>query len=138
MNKNKILYSLLFFPLVITNISKNSTTVSTSVKSEASGSSSSVETKIITNTNGKETIVESNQPGSISVEVKDGKTEIKTSKDITPTIIVKEEKPNLKIGESNPTPQEIEVTREEIKAQFKEIFEPLRNLFRSIFSWFNR
>jgi len=86
----KYLFTFLFLLLATINInSQDSTQVKNYVRAEATGSSAKVETNIQTNVNQSETTIKTNQPGTISVETKNGETEIKISKNITPTIIIK-------------------------------------------------
>ena len=109
------------------------------VKSEAAGGSASVETNINTKVNQTETQVKTNQSGEVEVNVKNGKVEIKTSKGITPTIIItgavnslvgeiasESEKSQVKMGIET----EIKTKTQKI---FGEIFSPVRNVFR--FFW---
>ena len=124
MPKKNILLSFLFLPLVVTNIQKNGTSVKNYIKTEATGNNAQVETNIRTNVNQTETTVRINQPGEVRVEVKNGDTKIETSKGITPTIIITGtsfEKPQVKI---------------ETQSILKNIFSPVRNIFRPFFDLF--
>lgn len=115
MPKKNILLSFLFLPLVVT---------SNYVKTEATGNNAQVEMNIRTNVNQIETTVRINQPGEVRVEVKNGNTKIETIKGITPTIIITGtsfEKPQVKIETQN---------------ILKDIFSPVRNIFRSFFDLF--
>ena len=122
--------TLAFLPLFISNINKSSGVVENYVKSEATSESAKVETNISTKINEKETTIKVNQPGEVEVKVKDENVEVKTSKGITPTIIIKGSKITPTIGEVN--------HKEDTKKIEINIYYFLRGLFRNLFNFFHR
>lgn len=84
----KKILAFVILPLVISNT--GSAQVETVVRNEVSGENASVETEITNVVNQKEVRVESNQPGEIRVEVKDGEVEIESSPEASPTVTISE------------------------------------------------
>lgn len=115
----KILLSLVFFPLIISNTSQ----VETTVKTEATGENASTHTEITNIINGEETHVESDQPGEIKVEVKDGEVKVESSSEVQPTIFV-----------SEPSQEETKEERKEVFGQVEAIKERLFSLIEVLFS----
>jgi len=104
--------------------------VYTEVQTEATGDNASVHTEITNIVNQKEVKVESDEPGEIKVEIKDGEVKIESNTEASPTVII-----------SDLT--EEEKKEEEITNQIKEIqlkiFSFLENLFsrlrKSLLFW---
>lgn len=136
MNNRKLLFTplFIFLPLVVTNINRGSATINSSVSTNVTGENTRVETKIETNINGSQTTVESNKSGSISVVTKDGKTEIKTSGNITPTIIIKNETITPIMEKDN------QITVQETGEQklFQDLIIPLKRVFNQFLNLFRR
>ena len=122
----KTLLGLLFLPLIVFNTSQ----VETTVKTEVTGENASAHTEITNIVNGEETHVESDQPGEIKVEVKDGEVKVESSQAVSPTITT---------GEAD----EQEAERIQIRAfrQVEEmknkVFDFMSNLFSKIFAVFH-
>jgi hypothetical protein len=121
----KTILSLVFLPLVISNTSH----VETTIKTEATGENASVHTEITNIVNGKETRVESDQPGEIRVEVKNGEVKVESSSDIQPTITI-----------SGGSDEEVEILGEEVevKTQAEEIRTKIVNFFEDLVSRLRR
>ena len=86
----KLFLGFLILPLIVSNVFAS--TAKSKTETEVFGTnnvvvSSSAETIV----NGKRVKVESNQPGSIELEMKDDQVKIKTSKNITPTVFISPE-----------------------------------------------
>lgn len=119
-----LLISLAIPTIVISNSS--SSYIYNEAKTEVSGENASARTEIITNVNGQETKIESNQPGEVKVEVKNGQATVITSPSITPIITL-----GVTATEPIPTlPEKMEEIREDI-------FSLIKNLFSKIFSLFH-
>lgn len=116
----KTFLSLAFLPLVISNF--DSAEVKTIIETEATGENASAHTEITNIVNGKEVKVESDQPGKIRVEVKDGEVKIESSPDAKPTIIISDE-----------SDEEIEVLGEEEKIEVESQVEEIRTKIVSFF-----
>lgn len=94
----KLLVTFAFFPLFLPAFSFSSiknvvesggdVTVINSTETKAEGSNARTESGISTTVNGENVTVKTNQPGLVEVKNINGKIEIKTSKGVTPTIIV--------------------------------------------------
>lgn len=103
-----LLISLAIPTIIISNTS--SSYVSSEARTEVNGENASAKTEIITNVNGTETRVESNQPGAVKVEVKNGEVKIETSPSISPTITISTPTSVVTgavFGEVNKVPQNI-------------------------------
>lgn len=112
--------TLALFPIIISNAYASS--AESVVKTEVSGENATVHTEITNIVNEKEVKVESNQPGEIKVEVKDGEVKIETSPSITPTIIIEnqENQERFKI---------VEKIRIEIRSFLNDLFSRISRLF---------
>jgi len=115
----KTLLGLFFLPLIVFNTSQ----VETTVKTEVSGENASVHTEITNIVNGEETHVESDQPGEIKVEVKDGEVKVESSSEVQPTIIIAE-----------PSPTEVEEKKEEVSNRVEEMKERFISFFEDLIS----
>jgi hypothetical protein len=102
----KSFFSLLFLPLMVAN----SANVETVIETEVSGENASVHTEITNIVNDKETKVESDQPGEIRVEVKNGEVKVESSPEVQPTVVI-----------TDLTQEETEEKTEEAVSQVKEI-----------------
>lgn len=132
MQVKRYLLSFLLLPLVVTNTDTSKSYVENYVKSEVSGESAKVETNINTKVNETETSVKVNQPGEVEVKVKNEKVEIKTSKGITPTIIISGiPTQNIKIEEK--VNQVNQIKPEEI---ISPIVNFIKEFFKKIFDFF--
>lgn len=98
------------------------------VETEASGDKASVHTEITNIVNGQETQVESDQPGEIKVEVKDGEVKVESSSEVQPTIILDQEGEEKKEEMINQT--------ETIKTRIINFFENLISRLKEKFSFF--
>ena len=114
----KILLSFVFLPLVVSNTSN----VETDITTEATGENASVHTEITNIVNGEETHVESDQPGEIKVEVKDGEVKVESSSDVQPTITISE--PNQ--GEMT---SRVEGIKERVFSFFEDLISRLKKTF---------
>jgi len=136
MKKELISFALL--GLVINFQNSSDTVVENYVKSEATGDNASVETNINTKVNQTETTVKTNQSGEVEVNVKNGKVEVKTSKGVTPTIIIKQGgetvTPVSSVAGEETENQEEKMERIEIRIQnfIKSIFQKLLNFFGGV------
>lgn len=81
-----LLISLVIPTIVISNSS--SSYIYSEAKTEVSGENATAETKIETTVNGQTTKVESNQPGEVKLEVKNGVAKIETNPSVTPTVVM--------------------------------------------------
>lgn len=115
----KTLLGLFFLPLIVSNTSQ----VETTVKTEVAGENASAHTEITNIVNGEETHVESDQPGEIKVEVKDGEVKVESGSDIQPTIIIAE-----------PSQEEVEEKKEEVSNRVEEIKERFISFFEDLIS----
>lgn len=135
---NKRFLSIIFLPLVISNINSSSTQVKNYVKSETTGDNASVETNINTKVNQTETTVKTNQPGEVEVKVNNDKVEVKTSKGVMPTIIIDSGqitpiRGEIKIDESKIEKEQVRQDRSEFK-----VYLFLKDFFKNIFNLFHR
>lgn len=140
MSLNKKLLTIIFIPSVLININSSSNSVvRSSATSVATGENAKTETSIETNINGSQTTVKSNSPGQIEVENINGQTTIRTSKGVTPTIIIKGDKvtPTISIIESEEKKSEPEIEAGAEKVE-KKIYYFLRGLLKNIFNLFHR
>jgi hypothetical protein len=137
MQINKKLLTIIFLPSVLININNSSgnSVVRSSATSEATGENAKTETRIETNVNGNRTTVETNSSGRVEVENINGQTTIRTSKGVTPTIIitgVPTEK--IKIEEIGPNEAEKEaeapINRSGIDKLVRDIFQKLLTIFK--------
>jgi hypothetical protein len=115
----KVLLSFVFLPLVISNTSN----VQTNVKTEATGENASTHTEITNIVNGEETYVESDQPGEIKVEVKDGGVKVESSSAVQPTVVTAES-----------SQEEVEEKKEQMISRVEEIKEKVFSFFESLVS----
>ena len=129
----KIFFSSIFLPLVITNTGQAE--VETIIKNEVSGENASTKTEVTNIVNDKEVRVESDQPGEIRVEVKNGEVKVESSSEAEPTIIISgkesEEIEVLKEKEIE-VKNKAEALRIKIDHFFKDLFSRLR---QSLFFW---
>lgn len=86
----KSLFVLAFFPLLLPVLAGNNdgVVIENYTRVEASGGNAKTESSVSTTVNGENVTVKTNQPGSVEVKNINGKVEVKTSKGITPTIII--------------------------------------------------
>jgi hypothetical protein len=107
------------------------------VHTEAQGSNASVHSEITTVVNGEETKVESDQPGEIKVEVKDGEVKVETDPEINPTVIVSDPEPDPTVFEHQKAEIETQESaalnrltamRSKISRFFKNLFSRLKDL----------
>ena len=80
----KAFFGLIFLPLLLASSAESEVRV----KNEVSGDNATVETKITNIVNDKEVRVESDQPGEIKVEVKNGEVKVESSPEAQPTVII--------------------------------------------------
>ena len=104
----KAFFGLIFLPLLLASSAESEVRV----KNEVPGENATVETKITNIVNDKEVRVESDQPGEIRVEVKNGEVKVTSSPEVQPTII---------IGQEEQENQENQEEQEEIASRVKEI-----------------
>ena len=71
-------------------------------RTEVNGENASAHTQIITNVNGVETKVESDQPGTVKLEVKDGIATGAVSPTVSPTPEITELTPKITVAEEIP------------------------------------
>ena len=131
----KSLFALAFFPLLLPTLtgSNEGVVIENYARAEASGGNARTESSVSTTVNGENVTVKTNQPGSVEVKNINGKVEIKTSRGITPTIIIT----------GIPT-QNVEVQEKEGEESFSKIvnnrnssiYSFLKGLFRRVFGSF--
>lgn len=118
--------SLALFPIIISSAYASS--AESVVRTEVSGENATVHTEITNIVNDKEVKVESDQPGEIKVEVKDGEVKIETSPSITPTIII-ENQENQEVQENQERFKIVEKIRIEIRSFLDNLFLRISRFF---------
>jgi len=138
----KIIYlSAVFLPLVVTSTGSSSVSVNTSSTSQANGSETKVETNITTKVNDTQTTIKTNKAGTIEVNVNNDQVEVKTSKGITPTIIITgSPKVSVQVKEDVEQGSEKKLRPENAEQKaIPSIYNFLKGFFSKLFSssWFN-
>jgi len=126
-----VFLSFVFLPLAIFNFgfAQAKSEIYTETHTEATGNDASVHTEITNIVNQKEVKVESDKPGEIKVEVKNGEVKIESSPEASPTVITSDS------GEG----EETETAVSRVEQIQKKIFSYLENFFshlrKTLFFW---
>lgn len=97
--------------------------VFTEVQTEAEGDNASVHTEITNIVNEKEVKVESDEPGEIKVEIKDGEVKIESNPEASPKVTI-----------SDVSEEEVEEKEQAIVSQIREIRKEIVSFLESFFS----